>query len=142
MAHETFHAIPSVARLISDLIGDLRTLVQQHVQLMRHEVAAEVAKVKRATIFVAVGAGVLAVSGLLFIIMLVHLVQWLTEWPLWVCYGIVAAAGGLAGVLALWSAKKTGASVHVFPIKTMQTMKEDAQWITQTIASNKTSRIS
>ena len=44
MAHETFHAIPSVARLISDLIGDLRTLVQQHVQLMRHEVAAEVAK--------------------------------------------------------------------------------------------------
>jgi uncharacterized membrane protein YqjE len=138
MAHDTLHAIPSVARLLSDLVGDLRTLVQQHIELMRHEVEAEVAKVKRATIFLAVGAGVLAVSGLLFIIMLVHLVQWLTGWPLWICYGTVAAAGIIGGLLALWSAKKTGASVHVLPVKTMHTMKEDAQWITQTIASNKT----
>jgi hypothetical protein len=138
MAHDTLHAIPSVARLISELIGDLRTLVQQHVQLMRHEVEAEVRKVKRATIFVAVGAAVLAVSGLLLIIMLVHLIQWLSDWPLWVCYGIVAAAGAVGGGLTLWSAIKTGASVHVLPVKTMQSMKEDAQWITQTIVSKKT----
>ena len=138
MAHDTLHTFPSVARLISDLIGDLRTLVRQHMELMRHEVEAEVAKVKRATMLVAIGAGVLAVSGLLFIIMLVHFVQWLTEWPLWICYGIVAAAGAAGGLLALWSAKKTGASVHMLPIKTMQSMKEDAQWITQTIASKKT----
>lgn len=138
MAQDTLHPIPSVARLISDLIGDVRTLVQHHVQLMRHEVEAEVAKVKRATIFVAIGAGVFIVSGFLFIIMLVHLIQWLTEWPLWVCYGIVAAAGAVGGALALWSAKKTGASIHVLPVRTMQSMKEDAQWITQTIVSNKT----
>jgi hypothetical protein len=138
MARDTLHAIPSVTRLISDLIGDLRTLVQQHVQLMRHEVEAEVQKVKRATISIAIGAGVLAVSGLLVIIMLVHLIQWLTEWPLWVCYGIVATAGAGGGLLALWSAKKAGASIHVLPVKTMQSMKEDAQWIKQTIVSNKT----
>jgi Putative Actinobacterial Holin-X, holin superfamily III len=138
MAHDTLHTVPSVARLISDLIGDIRTLVQQHVQLMRHEVEAEVQKVKRATISVVIGAGVLALSGLLFIIMLVHLVQWLTEWPLWVAYGIVASTGLVGGLLALWSAKKTGASVHVLPVKTMQSMKEDAQWIKQTIVSNKT----
>lgn len=138
MAQETFHTIPSIARLVSELIGDLRTLVQQHLQLMRHEVVAEVQKVKRATISIAIGAGVLAVSGLLFIIMLVHLLQWLTEWPLWVCYGIVATAGAVGGVLALWSAKKVGSTVHVVPIKTVQSMKEDAQWIKQTIVSNKT----
>jgi hypothetical protein len=138
MAQDTLHTIPSVARLLTELIGDLRTLVQQHVRLLRHEVEAEVAKVKRATISVAIGVGILAVSGLLFIIMLVHLVQWLTEWPLWICYGIVATAGALGGLIALWSAKKTGASVHVLPVKTMQSMKEDAQWLTQTIASKKT----
>ncbi|HEX2056527.1 MAG TPA: phage holin family protein [Nitrospiraceae bacterium] len=138
MAQDTLHTIPSVARLVTELIGDLRTLVQQHVRLLRHEVEAEVAKVKRATIAVAVGVGILAVSGLLFIIMLVHLVQWLTEWPLWICYGMVATAGAIGGLVALLSAKKTGSSVHVLPVKTMQSMKEDAQWITQTIGSKKT----
>ena len=138
MANETFHTIPSVARLVAELFGDIRFLVQQHVQLLRHEVEAEVKKVKRATISVAIGAGVLAVSGLLFIIMLVHFIQWLTDWPLWVCYGIVAAAGAIGGLLALWSAKKVGASVHVLPVKTVQSMKEDAQWIKQTIVSSKT----
>jgi hypothetical protein len=138
MAPETFHTIPSIARLVSELIGDLRTLVRQHVQLMRREIDVEVNKVKRATISVAIGAGVLLVSGLLFIIMLIHLIQWLTEWPLWVCYGLVAIAGAVGGLLALWSAKKIGGSVHVFPVKTMQSMKEDAQWITETIISKKT----
>ena len=99
---------------------------------------ANVKKVKRASLSVAIGGALLAVSGLFFIIMLVHLIQWATDWPLWVCYGLVASAGAIAGLAALWSAKKVGASVHVLPVKTMQSMKEDAQWITQTIASNKT----
>lgn len=138
MASETFHTVPSIARLVSELFDDFRTLTQQHVQLMRHEVEGEVRKVKRATIFVAVGAGVLAVSGLLFIIMLVHLIQWVTEWPLWICYGIVAAAGAVGGLVAVWLAVKVGGSVHILPVKTMQSMKEDAQWIKQTIVSNRT----
>lgn len=138
MAQETIHTVPSIARLISDLIADVKTLLQQHVQLVRHEVELEVQKIKRATISVAIGAGVLAVSGLLFIVMLIHLIQWLTNWPLWVCYGIVAMVGATGGLLSLWAAKRVGGSVHVLPVKTMQSMKEDAQWIKQTIASNKT----
>ncbi len=138
MAGETFHTVPSIARLVSELFDDFRTLTQQHVQLMRHEVEGEVRKVKRATIFAAAGAGVLAVSGLLFIIMLIHLIQWLTEWPLWVCYGIVAGTGAAGGLVAVWLAVKLGGSVNVLPVKTMQSMKEDAQWIKQTIVSNKT----
>ncbi|WP_447598408.1 phage holin family protein [Nitrospira sp. Nam80] len=138
MAPETIHTVPSIARLVGELFDDFRTLTQQHIQLMRHEIEGEVKKVKRATISVAIGASILAVSGLLFIIMLVHLVQWSTEWPLWVCYGIVATAGAIGGLIALWSAVKVGGSVHVLPVKTMQSMKEDAQWIKQTIISNKT----
>ena len=138
MAQETFHTIPSIARLVSELIGDLRTLVRQHVQLLRHEIQAEVNKVKRASLSLAIGGGLLAISGLLFIIMLVHLVQWLTDWPLWTCYGLLGLAGAVTGLLALWFAKKVGASVHVFPVKTMQSMKEDAQWITETIISKRT----
>ena len=138
MAPETFHTIPSIARLVSELIGDVRNLVRQHVQLMRHEIEAEMTKVKRASLAVAIGGSLLAISSLLFIIMLVHLIQWLAGWPLWVCYGLVGLAGTIAGLAALWSAKKVGASVNVFPVKTMQSMKEDAQWITETIISKKT----
>ncbi|MEX5219894.1 MAG: phage holin family protein [Nitrospira sp.] len=138
MAPETVRTVPSIARLVGELFDDFRTLTQQHIQLMRHEIEGEVKKVKRATVSVAIGAGILAVSGLLFIIMLVHLVQWLTEWPLWVCYGTVAAMGTIGGLIALWSAVKVGGTVHVLPVKTMQSMKEDAQWLKQTIISNKT----
>jgi hypothetical protein len=138
MPQETIHTFPSLARLVAELLADIRTLVQQHMELMRHEFEAEVSKVKRASISVAIGGGLLAVGGLLFILMLVHLLQWATGWPLWVCYGLVGLVAAGGGAVALWSARKVGSAVHVVPVKTLQSMKEDAQWISQTIASKRT----
>ncbi|HET9962007.1 MAG TPA: phage holin family protein [Nitrospiraceae bacterium] len=138
MAQETIHTFPSLTRLVAELLGDIRTLVQQHLQLMRDEFEAEVSKVKRASISVAVGAGLAAIGGLLFILMLVHLLQWATGWPLWSCYGLVGLVSAGAGAIALWSALKVGSTVHVMPVRTLQSMKEDAQWISETIASKRT----
>jgi hypothetical protein len=138
MANETLHPVPSIARLISDLLADLRTLMQQQVQLLRHEIEAEVGKVKRASIWLAVGGALLGLGGLFFIIMMVHLLQALTGLPLWACYGIVGALLAGGGFALVKSAMKLSGTVHALPVHTIQTMKEDARWIKEQLTSNKT----
>ena len=138
MANETLHPIPSVARLISDLLTDLRTLMQQQVQLLRHEIEAEVDKVKKASIWLATGGALIGLGGLFFIMTMVHLLQAVTGLPLWVCYGIVGILLVVGGFVLVKSAMKLSGTVHALPVQTIQTMKEDARWIKEQLASNKT----
>jgi hypothetical protein len=138
MANETLHPVPSVARLISDLLADLRTLMQQQAQLLRHEIEAEVDKVKKASMWLAVGGALLGLGGLLLIITMVHLLQALTGLPLWACYGIVGTLLAVGGFALVKSAMKLSGTVHALPVQTIQTMKEDARWIKEQLASNKT----
>lgn len=138
MANETLHPVPSIARLISDLLADLRTLMQQQVQLLRHEIEAEVGKVKKASIWLAVGGTLLGLGGLFFIITMVHLLQALTGLPLWACYGIVGTLLAVGGFALVKSAMKLSGTVHALPVQTIQTMKEDARWIKEQLTSNKT----
>ena len=138
MAKETLHPIPSIARLISDLLADLRTLMQQHVQLLRHEIEAEVNKVKKASILLAAGWALMGLGGLFFIITMVHLLEAVTVLPLWACYGIVGTLLAVGGFVLVKSAMKLSGRVHALPVQTIHTMKEDARWIKEQLASNKT----
>lgn len=138
MAKETLHPIPSIARLISDLLADLRTLMQQHVQLLRHEIEAEVNKVKKASIWLAAGWALMGLGGLFFILTMVHLLEAATGLPLWACYGIVGTLLAVGGFVLVKSAMKLSGTVHALPVQTIQTMKEDARWIKEQLASNKT----
>ena len=138
MAKETLHPIPSIARLISDLLADLRTLMQQQVQLLRHEIESEVDKVKKASIWLAAGGALMGLGGLFFILTMVHLLEAVTGLPLWACYGIVGTLLVLGGFILVKSAMKLSGTVHALPVQTIQTMKEDAQWIKEQLASNKT----
>ncbi|MGH7258152.1 MAG: phage holin family protein [Nitrospiraceae bacterium] len=138
MANETLHPVPSVARLISDLLADLRTLMQQQVQLLRHEIEAEVDKVKKASMWLAVGGALMGLGGLLLIITMVHLLQAVTDLPLWACYGIVGTLLAVGGFVLVKSAMTLSGTVHALPVQTIQTMKEDARWIKEQLASNKT----
>jgi len=138
MANETLHPVPSVARLISDLLADLRTLMQQQVQLLRHEIEAEVDKVKKASMWLAIGGALMGLGGLLLIITMVHLLQAVTDLPLWACYGIVGTLLAVGGFVLVKSAMTLSGTVHALPVQTIQTMKEDARWIKEQLASNKT----
>ena len=138
MAKETLHPVPSIARLISDLLADLRTLMQQQVQLLRHEIEAEVDKVKKASIWLAAGGALMCLGGLFFIITIVHLLEAMTGLPLWACYGIVGTMLAVGGFMLVKSAMKLSGTVHALPVQTIQTMKEDARWIKEQLASNKT----
>ena len=126
---------PSVAALLEGLWRDLKTLVAQELRLAVHEVKDELGKAKSAAVSLAAGIGLVAIGGLLLILMLVHLLQALTDLPLWACYAIVGAAVAGTGAWLVMRAANTVQDIHVVPIRTVQTMKENVSWITEAVTS-------
>lgn len=120
---------PTLTQLMSGLVSDAKLLLRQELALAKHEIQEEVRKTTTAFVCLGVGIGVAAIGGLLFIIMLVHLLNALTEWPLWICYGTVAGVCIIAGIALLYSGKKQISDIEVLPSQTVDTMKENVKWI-------------
>jgi Putative Actinobacterial Holin-X, holin superfamily III len=119
---------PTLAELVNGLMSDAKLLVRQELALARHELYEEARKTKTAAVSAGVGIGISAIGGLLLIIMLVHLVRALTEWPIWTCYGIVGGIFAVVGVVLLYSARRQISQIYVVPQQTVETMKENVRW--------------
>jgi Putative Actinobacterial Holin-X, holin superfamily III len=119
---------PTLAELVNGLMSDAKLLVRQELALARHELYEEARKTKTAAASLGVGIGIAAVGGLLLIIMLVHLLRALTDWPIWTCYGIVGGIFVLLGGALLYSARRQISQIYVVPQQTVETMKENVRW--------------
>jgi hypothetical protein len=119
---------PTLAELVNGLMSDAKLLVRQELALARHELYEEARKTKTAAVSAGVGVGIGAIGGLLLIIMLVHLLRALTEWPIWTCYGIVGGIFAVVGVTLLYSARRQISQIYVVPQQTVETMKENVRW--------------
>lgn len=64
--------------------------------------------------------------------MLVHLLAALGL-PLWASFGLVGALLVGSGVYLLLRAKTTVSDIHVVPLRTVQTMKENVAWIKEAV---------
>jgi hypothetical protein len=120
---------PTLMQLMSGLVSDTKLLLRQELALAKQEIQEEVRKTKTALVCLGAGIGIAAIGGLLFIVMLVHLLSTLTAWPLWICYGIVAGICVIAGAAFLYGSKKQISDIDVVPLQTVQTMKENIRWI-------------
>jgi hypothetical protein len=122
---------PSIASLLGGIVDDMRSLVRQEIALARRELRQEWDKAKTAFGSIAIGAGMLAFAGILVAFMLVHFLHWVTAEaiPLWGCYGIIGGAiAFIGGGLLAFGAHKA-ADIRVVPPRTVETMKENVQWI-------------
>jgi hypothetical protein len=117
--------------LVRDLIGDAKELMRQELALATHEIREEVRKTKLAVISLGAGIGIAAVGGLLLIVMLVHLLNALTELPLWACYGIIGGILAISGMVMIYSGKNKISHTAIVPQQTVETMKENVRWIRQ-----------
>src|SRR5207249_5017284 len=110
--------------------NDAQQLVRQEVALARREMLDELNKLKVAALSFAIGMVVAVLGGLMFILMLVHLLHWLTgdtdtaSIPLWGCYGIVGGLFVVVGGILFLIAKKKISQFDVVPRRTVETMKE------------------
>jgi uncharacterized membrane protein YqjE len=116
----------SLGQVVSDLSGDLSTLMKQEVQLAKVELKEEVAKVGK-------GAGMLGGAGFAGWFVLLFLSLALTflldNWlPIEVAALITAVVwAAVAAVLALMGRKKLQEANPQLP-QTQETLKEDVQW--------------
>lgn len=133
-----YNSEPTLAQLVSELVSDAKLLLHQEVTLAKHEIHEEVRKTKVALVSLGAGIGIAALGGLLLIVMLVHLLNALTELPLWACYGIVGCICALTGIVLLYIGKNQMARIDVVPQQTVETMRENVRWIKEKAISDRT----
>ena len=135
---ETHTTRNGIIGLIGGLLGDLRTLFRQELQLLRDEFFLEIDKIRQAAVAVGAGIGVTIIGGLFLFIMLVHLLHQYASLPLWACYGLIGVILLAVGAALLVKAKQSLQNFNLMPRRTLRSMKEDAQWIKEQISLNKT----
>jgi hypothetical protein len=133
-------AAPSLAALLGGIMHDAKDLLFQELTLAKLEGHDELGQIKTAVLFLGIGIGVSAVGGMLLSMMLVHVLAAYTDIPLWGCYGIVGSVFGVLGWVLLASGKHKAEEIDVMP-QTVETMKENAQWLREQTTSDTISRI-
>ena len=132
-------AQPSLAALLGGIINDAKDVLIQELTLAKLEVQDELRQIKTAALYLGVGIGVATVGGMLLSLMLVHVLAAYTDMPLWGCYGIVGSVLAVLGGMLFASGTHTGEAIDVLP-QTVETMKENAQWLTEQMTSDAISR--
>ena len=117
----------SIGDLIGNISNDLSTLFRQEVELAKAEVKQEASKAGKA-------AGMLGAAGLagymVIILLSFALVAALSNVmdPGWAAL-IVAVIWGIAGAVLYMNGQKKLKTVDPVPHRTVDTLKEDAQWL-------------
>jgi len=133
-------AAPSLATLLSGIMKDAKDLLVQELTLAKLEGHDELRHIKSAALSLGIGVGVAAVGGILLSVMLVHVLAAYTDIPLWGCYGIVGSVFGVLGWVLLASGKHKIEEIDVMP-QTVETMKENTQWLREQMTSDTISSI-
>ena len=124
---------PGIPSLIGGIFQDAIDLVSKELTAAKLENREELERTKSAVLLMAVGGGALMVGILLLCLMLVHLLQNITGFELWICHAIVGAVLALVGIISLYSAKQRAATTTLVPTDSVQGAKEDARWITRRV---------
>jgi len=124
---------PGIPSLIGGIFQDAIDLVSKELTAAKLEIREELEKTKSAMLLIAVGGGALMVGIVLLCLMLVHLLQNITGFELWICHAIVGAVLALVGIILLYSAKQRAATTSLVPTDSVQGAKEDARWITRKV---------
>jgi Putative Actinobacterial Holin-X, holin superfamily III len=133
-------AAPSLAALLGGIMKDAKDLLVQELTLAKLEGHDELRQIKNAALSLGIGVGVAAVGGILLSVMLVHVLAAYTDIPLWGCYGIVGSVFGVLGWVLLASGKYKIEEIDVMP-QTVETMKENTQWLREQMTSDTISSI-
>lgn len=128
----------SLATLLSGIVGDAQELVRQEIALARQEMREEISAAKNASIALAIAGAVLAIGGLFLLVTLALGLADLLNWPAWAGFGLVGLVAAIAGAVMLSSARQRLQHIHPVPERTVETMKENIEWIKDRTTSDKT----
>ena len=118
---------PGLTDLLSELSSEVSTLFQQEVELAKAEVRAEAKRAGKA----GGKLGAAAVVGLLAAFLLSWALAFLIDllWPTWVAFAIVGIVYAIVAAVLGMNGKKQLQRVDPTPQRTVETLKEDKQWV-------------
>jgi len=119
----------SVATLLQDIVGNIQGIIRSEVRLAKAEVTEDASAMGKAAGMLVAGAvlGIYAL-GILLLFVIYALEGPLPDWLAALIVGlVVAAAAGILVKIGLSRVK----SVNPAPDKTIDSVKEDIQWVKQ-----------
>ncbi len=128
----------SMAQLISGIVGDAQELVRKEIALARQEVREELDAAKNAGVKLGIAGAVLAVGGLLVVLAIAQGIAYLFDWPVWAGYALVGVVLAIAGGILFSAAQRQIKNIHPVPERTVETIKENVEWIKDRTTSDKT----
>lgn len=123
------HGSPTIAGLLQEIVSNVQGIIRSEVRLAKAEVRDDVATMARAAAMLAVGAVLGAYAlGIILLFVVYALRGPLPDWAAALIVGLAVAAA--AGVLVLLGLKRIR-SVNPAPEQTIDSIKEDVQWVRQ-----------
>jgi hypothetical protein len=119
----------SVTTLVSGIIGDAQTLIQQQVALIREEVRTDLRKTKEAVVSLAAGVGVAALAAVPLVFAVVYLLNERAGWQLWASFLTVGVVLAAAGAGLIFAGVRRIRSFNPLPEQSMAALKENLEWI-------------
>jgi Protein of unknown function (DUF1469). len=132
MAQQIYREERSLGDLFSELANETSTLVRQEVTLAQTELTQKAVRVGRNIGYLAVG-GAVAYAALLAIMAAVVIV--LSNFiPAWAAALIVGVVVGIVAYLMISSAMTALRKADLTPRETVESIKEDAQWLKRQVS--------
>ena len=130
--------LQGVLCLLQGILEDVKMLAGQQVRLAIHELQLEGARAVRIVI-TAITTGILGALCLLFVLLTaVSVLHEIAGLAVWMSCGVVALILTVAAGVLLLYLKGQAQRLRIVPVRTLHTVKEDAQWIKERIASPRT----
>ncbi len=119
----------STAQILSDVVGEVQTLVRKEIELAKHEVVAGLsARVQGLALVIVAGVFSLFALGFLGVTVGVALQNVMSRWLSW---ALVFALYLLVAIVALLVARSRFKSTPMAPEETKRSIEETKTWATQ-----------
>lgn len=121
----------SLGDLFTGLTYDLSTLVRKEIDLARTETLEKVSQATRSVVFMVAG-GMLAYAGLIALI-IAAAVALANVMPFWLSTLVVGLLVLIVGTVLVQSGRSMLSNISIVPEKTVESIKEDTEWVKEQV---------
>jgi uncharacterized membrane protein YqjE len=121
----------SIADVLQDIVANVQTIIRAEIRLAKTEVKEEITKARAAAGMMAGGA--VAALFTIWLLLLTVFFALATVMPFWAAALVLLVVMAIVTAILLTAGRKRLKTVNTKPEKTIETMKENVQWVkTQT----------
>lgn len=119
----------SIVDVLQDILANLQGLIRSEVKLAKTEIKEEARKASRAAVVMAAG-GVAALYAIWLLLLTIFFALAIAI-PLWASALVLFVVTGSLAAILLAAGKKRFQTVQPKPEKTIETVKENVEWMKQ-----------